>query len=483
MGGYRQGPGEGDAVLQTLGPFDGTWGHPAAYGGQGGWVYVLESAGGGPLRALSYGLGGEGAPQLANAATSAETFGYTSGSPLVTSNGTTAGSAVVWVEYANGPNGGAAQLRAYAATPSEGVLPLLWSGKIGKASKFAVPTAYEGRVYVGTRGGQLIAFGSSANSPVQASGLELGSVEVGRSRTVTIPVSVRRELTLTGPFSTSGVEQAPPPAHVAKAGGHTAGPGVIKPSGTGPLSSGVIAIEQPPLGRAVPAGSTIPVRVRFTPRHAGAVVASLQIVTSAGTREVAISGYGSAPGLLLSAPKLALRDDPDRSRRQAGELHVLELLGPARAAARGARARWRVQRERAAAARHRARAARGLHRLAAVRSARAGSDGGRIVIVTDHGTATIAVSGRALTGRALLAVSSRRIDFGQVKVGRTQRRHAEGRKPGHDPARRSRARSPRWNRSRRRRRCPRASASTATPMCVCGSPSRPPRAGRCRAAT
>ena len=49
MGGYQQGPEESDAVLQTLGPFDGVWGHPAAYGGQGGWVYILQSAGGGSL--------------------------------------------------------------------------------------------------------------------------------------------------------------------------------------------------------------------------------------------------------------------------------------------------------------------------------------------------------------------------------------------------------------------------------------------------
>ncbi len=102
MGGYRQGPEEGDAVLQTLGPFVGVWGHPAAYGGQGGWVYMLESAGGGNLQALSYGLNGEGEPALSVAGTSSESFGYTSGSPLVTSNGTTTGSAVVWVVYKEG---------------------------------------------------------------------------------------------------------------------------------------------------------------------------------------------------------------------------------------------------------------------------------------------------------------------------------------------------------------------------------------------
>ena len=105
-------------MLQTLGPFDGVWGHPAAYGGQGGWVYVLESAGGGYLRALSYGLNGQGAPALTSAATSAESFGYTSGSPLVTSNGTTAGSAVVWVVYAiRTERQRKRELRAYSAAP------------------------------------------------------------------------------------------------------------------------------------------------------------------------------------------------------------------------------------------------------------------------------------------------------------------------------------------------------------------------------
>ena len=44
------------------------------------------------LQALSYGLNGAGEPALSVAGTSSESFGYTSGSPLVTSNGTAAGS-------------------------------------------------------------------------------------------------------------------------------------------------------------------------------------------------------------------------------------------------------------------------------------------------------------------------------------------------------------------------------------------------------
>ncbi len=153
MGGYRQGPGEGDAVLQTLGPYGGVWGHPAAYGGQGGWVYVLESAGGGYLRALSYGLNGDGEPPLTSAATSrnpsatppARRWSRATGRPPAAPSSGSSTPA--------GPKGARGQLRAYAAMPTGGNLPLLWSAHIGTASKFAVPTAYEGRVYVGTRAG------------------------------------------------------------------------------------------------------------------------------------------------------------------------------------------------------------------------------------------------------------------------------------------------------------------------------------------
>ena len=186
MGGFQQGAGGGDAVLQELGPYGGVWGHPAVYGGQGGWVYVLESAGGGYLRALSYGVDAQGVPQLTSAGTSTGSFGYTSGSPMVTSNGTTAGSAVVWVVYSNGPSGAKAQLRAYGAIPSNGVLPLLWSAPSARPRSSPVPTAWNGRILVGTREGRLIEFGDVVPTAVTAAPVDFGSVPVGSTRTVTV---------------------------------------------------------------------------------------------------------------------------------------------------------------------------------------------------------------------------------------------------------------------------------------------------------
>ena len=253
MGGYLQGPGESDAVLQTLGPFDGVWGHPAAYGGEGGWVYILESAGGGSLAAYGTAVGSHGEPQLVPEGQSAESFGYASGSPTVTSDGTTAGSAVVWAIY-EGEQGKHAQLRAYGAIPEGGTLPLLWSGSIGTASKFSVPTASEGRVYVGTRNGKLLAFGSSSNGPLQAAPVELGTVAVGHSRSVRLSLAATRSLRLTAPITAAGVEPLTAQealGDVTVKHGLTAGPTKI-PASESPLGAGVLAISQPPRGTAWP---------------------------------------------------------------------------------------------------------------------------------------------------------------------------------------------------------------------------------------
>ena len=431
MGGYRQGAGEGDAVLQTLGPFNGVWGHPAAYGGQGGWVYVLESAGGGFLRALSYGLNGKGVPQLASAATSAESFGYTSGSPIVTSNGTSTGSAVVWVVYTKGANGGGSQLRAYEAIPTEGTLHLLWSGKIGKASKFSTPTAAEGRVYVGTRKGQLIAFGSGGAAAVAAPAAELGSVEVGARRSVTLPVTISKSLALTAPVSAEGVETLPGPlsAHSAAAGRssggassgkQTAGPRTPPPSGTTSLAGGVITVQQPAQGRAIPAGATLPLRITFAPAHAGPVTANLTLHTSAGVRTISVSGYGTKPGLLLSARPLDFGTIQTRaggkrlSMTFANSWTGVERItsvslprGPYTASGLPAPGT-------ALAPRH------AVTVSVLFDPTRAGSYPATLRVATNHGSVSVHVSGSALTGRPRLVVATRHLDIGAVPVGHTK---------------------------------------------------------------
>jgi len=432
MGGYRQGPEESDAVLQEIGPFRGVWGHPALYGGQGGWIYVLESAGGGELQALKYGLNGEGRPALSVAGTSTESFGYTSGSPLVTSNGTTEGSAVVWVVYSRGTSeaeaelGHGGQLRAYAATPTGETLPLLWSAKVGVASKFATPTAYNNRVYVGTRNGRLIAFGASESAPVQAAPVNLGSVQVGQSETATLEISAGRSLSLTGPIvveksSDQGVAGpweafGPSPTTKGKAL-KTAGPSKIPPSGTTPIPAGVLSVDQPRAGTAIAAGATIRLPIHFKPAHAGPIVGELSIKTSAGTRTVTVSGYGAAPGLLVSAQPIAFHEVStgvggkaltvrfSNSSTQPETLTAFHLpSGPFSVSGLPAAGTILAPRQ-------------GVTAVVRFNPAHAGSYRSSFSISTDHGSVTLPATGTAVTGVARLSPSAKTIDFGAVAIG------------------------------------------------------------------
>ena len=176
LGGREQGPGDTDDDVSQSGPYGGQWGHPAAFGdtpaltasnaaSAGDYVYYLGAND--YLRVLKLGLNSAGRPALSDVANSAATFGYTSGSPVVTSNGANLASAVVWVVGAAGGNGARGTLEAFDAVPPAGcsttkpcTISPIWSAPIGTASKFAIPATDAGRVYVGTRDGTVLGFGS-----------------------------------------------------------------------------------------------------------------------------------------------------------------------------------------------------------------------------------------------------------------------------------------------------------------------------------
>ncbi|MGF1948936.1 hypothetical protein ACQUFD_17915, partial [Enterococcus gallinarum] len=75
----------------------------AFFGGGGGYAYVAPA--GQPLKALAYGVDGAGVPRFTTVASSTGTFGYTSGSPVVTSDGDDASTGIVWVVYSGGGSG------------------------------------------------------------------------------------------------------------------------------------------------------------------------------------------------------------------------------------------------------------------------------------------------------------------------------------------------------------------------------------------
>jgi hypothetical protein len=121
----------------------GIWGGPAYYGGPAGGI-VYAQIDGDVLRAFSVNTGSN--PALTQVATGTSSAGYGGSLPIVSSNGTTSGTAVVWLIR----RGVTEQLEAYDAL-SLGA-PLFaanggsWSNSAGNS--FLTPMEANGRVYV-----------------------------------------------------------------------------------------------------------------------------------------------------------------------------------------------------------------------------------------------------------------------------------------------------------------------------------------------
>jgi hypothetical protein len=256
LGGFRQGPGGTDLVVERLGPNGGLWGKPSAWPGDGGYVYYQTN--GGPLRAYAAGVDGIGNPSLSLAGATTDTFGYTSGSVVVTSNGTTSGTALVWVEYTTGPSGANAELRAYDAVPLGETMNLRFRAPLGHSSKFAMPGVAGGRVYVGTRDGNVIAFGSPTSAPLQTGPLAFGTVVIGQSATLPFTLTASSPVTITA-LSTTDPE-------------FTVGPTV------------------PALPAILNVGDTLTTSVTFAPATAGLHEASFDAATSVGTQPFQMTG-------------------------------------------------------------------------------------------------------------------------------------------------------------------------------------------------
>ncbi|MFI8825347.1 choice-of-anchor D domain-containing protein [Streptomyces sp. NPDC053431] len=383
LGGRGQGPGGTDKVLGTFGPYEGVWGHPGVYGGQGGYVYTIGSRG--PLRAFAYGLTGTGQPALTNTGRSAETFGYTSGSPVITSTGTNPGSALVWAVHSDGANGANGQLRAYDAVPVNGALRLRWSAPIGTASKFAVPATDGGRIYVGTRDGHVIAFGRPANSAISGRPVDFGQVAVGTTASATATVTATRDVTITS---------------------------VTTPAGS--------AFTASPTGlpRTLGAGQSYSVPVRFAPTAAGPDNSFVTVSTDVGDSAVGLTGYGTRPGLLASPTLLDFGTVPTGTSKFLGvtftntgtQAETVSATGAPGApfSATGLPAAGTVVQPQ-----------QSVSVQVAYAPTAAAEDTGSLSVTGQNGTATVDLKGSAVTGEARLTVTPTSTDFGTVKVGQS----------------------------------------------------------------
>ncbi len=271
LGGFKNGGGNGNAVLTEINLNGGTWGHPAVWPGDGGYVAVTTNGGanaqtGYRLQLLKYAVNGANpsftvvgyATSSSGTANGAggppiDNFGAYAGSPTVTSNGTNAGSAVFWAV-------GNSNLRAYKISGTN--LQSIFSESIGSQAKFSTVGVGSGRVYVGTGDGHVIGYGAGT-AAVTGTAVAFGNVTVGGTSTKTATITANQTLTI-------------------PAGGLTATPGTF-----------TLGTSTPALPATLNAGQTLTVPVTFKPTAAGPVTGSLNVtISGGGGGTVGLSGTG-----------------------------------------------------------------------------------------------------------------------------------------------------------------------------------------------
>ncbi|MGC1238075.1 MAG: hypothetical protein WA860_04720, partial [Acidimicrobiales bacterium] len=295
LGGYEQGSGGSDSIESESAPYGGVWGKAAVWPGDGGYVYLATAGlspfatGGGALNAFQRTdtSGTLTLPLVAATSNSGNVFGYGSGSPIVTSNGTTSGSALVWIIRATGTTGADSELEAFKAVPvnpgSNGTLEQVFGSVPFTSTVFSEPSVDNGILYVGTKDDTILGFGALPSSTPAVTGTNISfspTVVAQSSAPQTETFTASAPTTLTS-FTVSG-----------------AGYSIGTPS--------------PALPDSLSTGQSISVPVTFTPQAFGANSGTLTANITGATSTVNLSGQGNTtnPSLSFSVNQVAFSPQP-----------------------------------------------------------------------------------------------------------------------------------------------------------------------------
>jgi hypothetical protein len=304
LGGREQGPGNTDQFLAEGGPYGGQWGHPASFADTPTLTtgnaptskdYLVSTSRNDFMREFKFGDSASGdTPTFTDVANSTFTFGFSSGSPTITSNGTDASTGVIWEAHTNGASGSGAFLGAWQLLPvpqSGGGVKLseIWAAPIGTSSKFSVAATDNGMVYVGTRDGHVFGFGLTGGAALTRSGsAQFGDTPVGSSARKQVSVTATRTVTVTGASVSAAATPAP----------FTLGRVTVTRHGTGTPASAKFPVT-------LNKGDVLRAAARFVPSTAGGADGVVSF-TSAAKASVPVSvpliGDGTSTGLFMSNP-------------------------------------------------------------------------------------------------------------------------------------------------------------------------------------
>ncbi|KAF4624790.1 hypothetical protein G7Y89_g13381 [Cudoniella acicularis] len=177
LGGYKMGSSGGDAVVQSFtvpggGAIFSTVG---TYPLEGGYLYVTPV--GNPTYVYSLGFDTLGRPAFTLVAQTNESSASAVGATITTLNNQP-GTGILWITDTNG-------LRAYNAVPVNGQMLRINIPAVLGLFKFSRPTFGDGRYYMPTFSGSILAFGAPVALPLNCSSpIDFGTVSIGSTSTM-----------------------------------------------------------------------------------------------------------------------------------------------------------------------------------------------------------------------------------------------------------------------------------------------------------
>ena len=193
LGGYKQGPGQTDLVLQTIVASDSIFGGLGSYPLEGGFIYYTPV--GYPTYVWQLGYADNGMPQFNYAGESNEVSAARVGvgTPTITTYQGQPGTAILWI---TDPDAG---LRAWYAVPdSSQTLQIINLPQIGGANKFQRPVFGNGLVYTTDSNGNVYCLGAPVNLPLNCSSVDFGNVALGLAATTSVNCTTLIPVTLNG---------------------------------------------------------------------------------------------------------------------------------------------------------------------------------------------------------------------------------------------------------------------------------------------
>ena len=214
-------PGDAGALAEQ-GPDGAAWTTPGVWPGDGGYIYIPTADGGtkslgnasqGDLNVLQVKKPSASSSSfgLVLVAKGPEAVGFGTSSPIVTSDGTTSGSAIVWIIQLQNGGGASAQLQAYNAVPSAGSganpgsLTLIGQWPVNGATRFAPPGVGDNRLFVPTNNNQLLIYGLSASTVFAGHGTNFRPTTVGKIKAMTLSFVAQSSFTISADASGCGL--------------------------------------------------------------------------------------------------------------------------------------------------------------------------------------------------------------------------------------------------------------------------------------